>query len=542
MSAHVNITIHNLSAAYTEKLCFSGFTHRIEYGQRIALVGDNGTGKSTCLKLLAGLLMPSQGAIKTPPSITIGYLPQDMSLDEGKTVVAVAKEYVQSILNDLSRFQKLAESYTQTPDGHLAYNDLLDRLMAIDAFSLEQHIDVLCSKLGLQPHRHKKVSELSGGQRMHLGLVRILANRPHMLLLDEPTNHLDEQNRKVLIDFLDNWPGTALIASHDQKLLEHWPNQIWQFAQGQIEVFKGNYRDFVHKQKLQYESTLRQRELLFQERRSLKQAWQDEQKRAASSRRKGEKKYADAPGIVRNAARQRGEQTHGRHKLRLRQNQDHVSEQLKELVVRPQISPRFQIDPGVLSKGHVIIDSGQVSYGEEVILQEVQLCLRPGDRLAITGTNGSGKSTLTKAISNSVQVIRHGQWQCPKRQDIGILDQDYSSLDATASPFETIKKIRPEWSSAEVWSFLNEFLLRKPEDVHRPCGTLSGGEKAKLCLAQIAARTPAMVILDEVTNNLDLKTRDHVIEVMRAYPGTVVAISHDIDFLHAIGIEDFLEL
>ena len=407
MSTHTHFTLQNLSIEYPGKVCFSGFSATVHDGQRITLVGDNGSGKSTLLKILAGILPSTQGSFVCAEGLTIGYLPQDMSFDDNKTVDEAVKEHVQPILAELKRFEELAARYGQTPTDDQAYADLLEHLTTIDAFSLEHNIDVLCTKLGLQSYRHKKVATLSGGQQMHLGLARILASQPQVLLLDEPTNHLDRGNRQLLLDFLQQWPGTAVIATHDLELLQQWPQHIWHFEQGRIATFAGSYAAFAQELQQQEAHILTQREQLLSERRDLQKSWQNEQQRAAKSRRSGMKKYADNK-IARNAAKQRGEHTHGRNKLRLREDQQEVQEKLKNLQLKPQIVPKFNVNAGILNKGHIVIEEGKVRYGPDLILQGLNLCVRPRDRLAIVGPNGCGKSTLIKAIADHTEITRVG--------------------------------------------------------------------------------------------------------------------------------------
>ena len=176
------------------------------------------------------------------------------------------------------------------------------------------------------------------------------------------------------------------------------------------------------------------------------------------------------------------------------------------------------------------------------LLQKISLIINSKDRIAIQGDNASGKSTLIKAILNDASVIKSGHWMLPKLVDIGYLDQHYGTLSAEKTVYETIAELVPTWSTIEIRRHLNDFLFRKNEEVNSKVAQLSGGEKARLTLAQIAAITPKLLILDEITNNLDLETREHVIEVLKKYPGAMIVISHDADFLKEIGVHDCYQI
>ena len=184
-----------------------------------------------------------------------------------------------------------------------------------------------------------------------------------------------------------------------------------------------------------------------------------------------------------------------------------------------------------------------MGYSEnQPILSGIILSLGSGERLAITGDNGSGKSTLIKAILGDESVCKTGEWHVIKREDIGYLDQHYSTIYPDKTVLETIADLVPAWPHSEVRRHLNDFLFRKNEEVNALVSTLSGGEKARLSLAQIAAKTPKLLILDEITNNLDLETKEHVVQVLKAYPGAMIVISHEADFLEEIGVNYYLEI
>jgi len=395
--------------------------------------------------------------------------------------------------------------------------------MACNGFTIESDVEELLSRTGLADYRDARVSELSGGQQTLLGLVRILAADPNLLLLDEPTNHLDRSNRNTLMKLLKSWHGSAIVVSHNVELLNSWPTTIWDISNGNITIFDGCYDDFVQEKAIQQQQLVEKVEKLKKE-------------RAAKSKQHGKKKYANNPPIVRGAKKRQAEKTTAKKSGAITTQQERVAEALKTIRLPATISPRFDMPIPPRGKPSIQIRDGSVNYGQTIIVDNIHLLITAGERIVLMGDNGSGKSTLVKAIMNNPVVTRHGEWHCPPSNQIGYLDQHYSSLKADSTVFETIQNVRPGWTEREIRTFLNDFLFRTNEEVSTPVNTLSGGEQARLALAQLAAQSPALLILDEMTNNLDLTTRQHVIEVLQAYPGTIIAISHDNDFLEQIGI------
>ena len=261
-----------------------------------------------------------------------------------------------------------------------------------------------------------------------------------------------------------------------------------------------------------------------------------EQERAAKSKTKGHKSILERkwPTVVSNTKAGHAEITSGRKKSAIEQKKQQLLERLDNLRLPEVIEPKFCIDMNG-QEGFILISNGSVGYGSKLVLTDINLSLGPKSRTALIGKNASGKSTLVKALMKDESVKVSGQWSMPK--NIGYLDQHYQNLKPEKSAFEIIKELKTLWSMAEVRSHLNDFLFRKNEEVNTKCKDLSGGEKARLSLAQIAALTPPVLILDEVTNNLDLETKQHVIEVLNQYPGTLLVISHDEDFLRKINVQ-----
>jgi ATPase subunit of ABC transporter with duplicated ATPase domains len=390
---------------------------------------------------------------------------------------------------------------------------------------------------GYVPQVIEEFASLSGGQRLNESLTRALSLDPQMLLLDEPTNHLDLRNRRSLMRLLRSYTGTLIIVSHDVELLRTCVDTLWHIESAKIHVFTGKYDDYMRERRMKRASLEQDISRLDRQKKETYQALIKEQMRAAKSRTQGEKhiKQRKWPTIVSDEKARRAVETTGCKKKAIDSKKQDLIERLSEIHLPEILKPKFSLTTSeVRSKNLISVQDGACGYGTP-ILQEIQLSVGSQERLALRGDNGSGKTTLVRAILGD-QTVVSGEWRVPSREDIGYLDQHYSTLESQRTVLETIHDLVPSWSHGDVRRHLNDFLFRKNEEVNALVSTLSGGEKVRLSLAQIAAKTPQLLILDEITNNLDLETRDHVIQVLKEYPGAMIVISHDEDFLKAIHV------
>lgn len=401
---------------------------------------------------------------------------------------------------------------------------------------------------GYVPQIIEDLDEHSGGERFNRALSLSLSQSPNVLLLDEPTNHLDRKNRKSLMHMLNTYNGTLIVVSHDTELLRNCVDTIWRVDHGKINIFRGSYDDYMHEIKTKRASIEQKISMLHREKKETHNALMQEQARASKRKQHGEKKYADDKLALR-AAQERGEVSFGKNKKSIGQEKANLVNQLSELHLPKIIMPKFSLTAGDLGNRMLVsISDGSTGYANtEQTLLDINLSIKSQERVAIQGENGSGKSTLIKAIlkqagDNSITVSIAGSWHVPKLEDIGYLDQHYGTLDSAKSVIETLSDLVPQWSHSALRRHLNDFLFRKNEEILARVKDLSGGEKARLSLAQIASSTPKLLILDEITNNLDLETLQHVVEVLTNYPGAMLVISHDEDFLKAIGIESAYEI
>ncbi|MDW9178605.1 ATP-binding cassette domain-containing protein [Legionella pneumophila] len=395
-------------------------------------------------------------------------------------------------------------------------------------------------RFGYLPQLIEDYPDLSGGQRLNQVLTNILSEGPNVLLLDEPTNHLDGRNRRSLIRMLRNYPGTLIIASHDTALINAVTDTLWHVDSGQVTVFRGTYFDYQHM--LEHKKSSIEHELakLGQQKKESHLALMREQERNKRSRVQGEKKIAQRKWpTIRSHTKLGNAMTTGNKRLsQINHKKQHLLEELSSLSFPEVIKPKFKLNGQEHHKSLISIQDASIAYESGgLILDDIQFYLHGCERVALYGDNASGKSTFVKAILGDSKITRTGEWTIPNPNAIGYLDQHYQHLSFEETVLDLMRSKMPEASHAEIRSHLNDFLFRKNEEVELKVNNLSGGEKARLSLALIAASPPRLLILDEVTNNVDLETRTHIIEVLREFPGGMLVISHDKDFLESIQIE-----
>lgn len=384
---------------------------------------------------------------------------------------------------------------------------------------------------------------LSGGQRLHAALTEALRLDPNVLLLDEPTNHLDIKSRQGLMRQLKAYTGTLIVVSHDTDLLRNCVDTLWHIDNGKIHIFSGHYDDYIRETKLKSVTLENDLARLNRQKRDAHDKLMIEQQRTSKSKSKGEKNIANRKWMKMSADQKimHAEKSQGKKLKDIDDAKAELSRKLAELRPAETISPKFIIDyEDSNSRTLVQISDGSVGYfPDQLLLSNIRLTVYSKDRIAIAGDNGSGKSTLIKAILGNEKLYKTGDWFLVKKEDIGYLEQHYNTLNPKMSVFDAIAEIAPHWSNNDIRRHLNDFLFRKNEEVNTTISTLSGGEKARLILAQIAAKPPKLLILDEVTNNFDLETKGHMIQVLKAYPGAIIVISHDVDFLKEIEVENY---
>ncbi|MEI6188404.1 MAG: ATP-binding cassette domain-containing protein [Alphaproteobacteria bacterium] len=392
---------------------------------------------------------------------------------------------------------------------------------------------------GYLPQLITEFSE-SGAERFNKTLSQVLAINPNILLLDEPTNHLDSGNRQSLLRMISKYSGTLVIASHDIELLRNSVDILWCIDNKKVRIFKGIYDDYILEIAKRRSAIEQELYISHKKTKEFHQSLMKEQTRAKNSKKQG-KKYIEQkkwPTIVSKAKACRAAENTGKKKKQIDIRKQELIENLSELRMPEIIKPKFSLLAEKSNKTVLSIVDGSVGY-QKPIINNINLIIAGNERVAIVGDNGSGKSTLIKAILNIPNITKSGEWYVPIMSNIGYLDQHYNNLNLNFTLLEKINNLVPSWPHSKIRQHLNDFLFHKNEEVNALIATLSGGEKVRACLAKIAVNTPKLLILDEITNNLDLGTKEHVIEVLIEYPGAMIVISHDEDFLKRVGLNTF---
>ncbi len=464
--SHKPIFIKNLSILFANKMCFEAFEATIQDGDKIGIIGNNGSGKTSLLRVLKSEIKPYEGEIENLELANVQYVPQVIS------------------------------NYT----------------------------------------------DQSGGERFNKSMSQVLYKDPDILLLDEPTNHLDLNNRRSLLRKLKDFQNTLIIASHDEALLREVVDIIWYIDNGKIRVFAGGYDDFLCELRVKREAIEYEIANLQTSKKEAHDYLMKEQERNANAKQRAKKAILNRkwPTVKSLTKIGRSVETSVKKVKEINQGKAEISERLSQMRQPEILKPKFSFNYAELGMQTIVsISEGVVGY-DKPLLKNISLTLINGQRMAIVGNNGSGKSTLVKAILNDPNVKKEGSWYMPQPKYIGYLDQFYSSLDPSETVIESIET--PAWDHAQKRKHLNDFLFRKNEEVNALVANLSGGERCRLSLAQIAAQGVKLLVLDEITNNVDLATKSHIIQVLQNYLGALIVISHDGEFLKAVGIENYLEL
>ncbi|MGB8982889.1 MAG: ABC-F family ATP-binding cassette domain-containing protein [Anaerolineales bacterium] len=521
------LTAHHLSKTYGIQPILQDISFSVSNNERVGLIGPNGCGKTTLMRILAGFEQPDSGTVvSTRASLRIGYLAQGMEFDDEQTLETTLSLHPLSEADVDAELASLASALSADPnDSHLQarYDAALRQLLAVS----DEPLAVLGS-LGLAgiplntPVRH-----LSGGQKTRLMLARVLLEEPHLLLLDEPTNHLDIEMLEWLEDWLNRFQGAALIVSHDRAFLDNTVTSILELDPNthSLKSYPGNYADYLE-QKLS-------------EREKQAQAYQDQQDeiaqlRAAAAHIRGLTKMkkggkADggdkfATGFFGNRATKR---TAGRAK--------HIEARIEKIlneerIEKPKSSWQLKLDfgaPAHQSKDVLVTEKLSVGY-EQPLLSDLNLSIRAGQRIALTGPNGTGKTTLVRTIAGKLDPLA-GSLRLGRTVKLGYMAQEQELLRPELNALQTIQSVAA-FSETEARNFLHYFLF-KGDDSLRPTRELSFGERARLQLGLLVAEGCTFLLLDEPINHLDIPSRARFEEALANFKGTILAVVHDRYFI-----------
>ena len=530
------ISIEGLSVAFGGNTLFDNITYVINKKDRIALVGKNGAGKSTMLKIIAGLQAPTSGNVNMPKDLTVGYLPQQMNLSDTRTVMEEAEQAFSHIFELQSRIERMNTELSERTDYESEYyQELIERvsnaneqLALIGASNYQAEIEKTLIGLGFTREDFgRDTSEFSGGWRMRIELAKLLLQRPDVLLLDEPTNHLDIESIQWLESFLSTRANAVVLVSHDRAFIDNVTTRTIEISLGRIYDYQVNYSRYV---------VLRQERLEQQMR-----AYENQQKQIQDTEAFIERFRYKATKSV---------QVQSRIKQLAKLERVEVDE-----VDTSRLNLKFP--PAPRSGDYPIIAEGVgKNYGSHVVFSNATFTIKRGEKVAFVGKNGEGKSTLVKCIMGEIPYT--GTLKIGHNVKIGYFAQNQASLlDESITVFDTIDRVAVGDIRTKIRDILGAFMFGG-EASDKKVKVLSGGEKTRLAMIRLLLEPVNLLILDEPTNHLDMRTKDVLKQAIRDFNGTVILVSHAREFLdglvskvyefgggqvreHLGGIYDFLE-
>jgi len=519
------ITAHDLELRAGARILLDPTTLRVQPGDRIGLVGRNGAGKTTSLRTFAGETLPHGGRIeRTGP---VGYLPQDPR-DGDITVLArdrvLSARGLDTLVTDIAKAQV---ELTERPDDQALlrrYGQLEERFSALGGYAAESEAARICANLGL-PERvlAQPLSTLSGGQRRRVELARILfadsGSEPTTLLLDEPTNHLDADSITWLRDFLKQHTGGLVLISHDVELLDAVVNKVWYLDANRsaVDVYNVNWKTY-----------LKQREA--------------DEKRRVRERANAERKIDQLRG---QADKMRAKATKARAAQQMLRRADALAAGMAEVRVNDKVARLRFPAPAACGKTPLTAEGLSKSYGSLEVFAGVDLAVDRGARVVVLGLNGAGKTTLLRLLSG-IEAPDTGSVVPGHGLRLGYYAQEHETLDHDRTILENMRTSassvgRADLNDTELRKILGAFLFTG-DDVDKPAGVLSGGEKTRLALAMLVTSAANVLLLDEPTNNLDPVSREQVLDALRTYAGAIVLVTHDEGAVEALDPEKVILL
>jgi len=524
------LSVNNISKTYGLDLILDGISFSLNSGECLGLVGPNGSGKTTLLRILVQQERPDSGSVQFEPSDTrVGYLPQGFTPGPQETLQSFLDQMEGNVDLLTARLEKLAAGLmdnTHSAELQQEYDQVLAQIELSMAHS--GHAPSVLAGLGLgQLPMDTPVAHLSGGQKTRLSLAGVLLSNPQLILLDEPTNHLDLDMLAWLEDWLNEYPGAALVVSHDRTFLDHTATSILEIdpKTHKSRLYAGNYSDYLEQKLADYDRRWQEYSDQQDEIHRLRAAARHV-RGLAKFRRGGKADSGDkfATGFFANRSL-------GTVK-RAKQIEKRVEHLLNEdRVEKPKAAWEMKIEfEDIPESGRdvVALEHLSIGYGELALLEDLNLVLRYGQRVALIGPNGSGKTTLLKTILGKIPALS-GQLRVGTNVLIGYMAQEQENLDPALNALQTVQKLISQ-SETEARSFLSKFLF-KGDDVFIPVGSLSYGERSRLSLARLVATGCNLLMLDEPINHLDIPARTRFEQALKAFEGSVLAVIHDRYFI-----------
>tara|TARA_R110002074_G_scaffold149035_4_gene301238 strand:- start:62083 stop:63720 length:1638 start_codon:yes stop_codon:yes gene_type:complete len=511
------ISVDNLAVEFSGTTLFSDVSFVINPTDKIALMGKNGAGKSTMMKIIAGEQNANRGNVRVPKDAIIAYLPQHLLTEDNCTVfeeAAKAFKHVFEMRDEMERLNKELETRTDyESDAYMGIiekvSDLGEKFYALEDVNYDAEVEKALKGLGFkQEDFTRQTKEFSGGWRMRIELAKILLQKPDLILLDEPTNHIDIESVIWLEDFLLNKANAVMVISHDRAFIDNITNRTIEVTMGRIYDYKANYTHYLQ---------------LREDRRSHQiKAYQEQQKF-----------IADNMTFI-----ERFKGTYSKT------NQVSSRERMLEKLVIIEIdeidtsSLKLRFPPAPRSGDYpVTVKDVSKSYGEQVVFKNANMSIARGEKVSFVGRNGEGKSTMIKAILGEIDVV--GTCQLGHNAKVGYFAQNQASLlDPELTIFQTVDEVAFGDIRNQMKNILGRFMF-SGDDIDKKVSMLSGGEKTRLAMVKLLLEPVNLLILDEPTNHLDLKSKDVLKEALSTFDGTLILVSHDRDFLQGLSEKVF---
>jgi ATP-binding cassette subfamily F protein 3 len=505
------IQLQDVTKSFGEKTLLEHVTWQVGDRDRVGLCGPNGAGKTTLLKMLAGFDEPDAGFIQKPNALTFGYLPQDGLSHSGRTITAEASLALKPLLDLKAEMHDLEARLgdpamnEQEHDALLhRYSDVQDQFRLGDGYQIELKVATVLRGLGFEPEMHDQLTDhLSGGWQMRLALAKLLLSAPDLLLLDEPTNHLDLDARNWLEEYLVAYPRSVILVSHDRYFLDAVVTHIADLSLRTITDYHCNYSKYLEERDARLE-------------------------RLRDSKRRQDEEVQRVEDFINRFRYQATKAAQVQSRIKM-----------LEKVVRIEVPPErkrihFQF-PASAKSGRMVQELKGVrkAYGDKVVLDQVDLHIERGDRIALVGHNGAGKSTLMRMLSGEEQPDA-GERNEGHQVVMQYFAQDEATrLDPTLTVYETLSDGSPNQMVPAIRNILGGFLF-SGDDVYKKAGVLSGGERTRLAVARMLLRPSNTLLLDEPTNHLDIDSKEVLLDALADYGGTLIFVSHDRYFVEKL--------
>ena len=506
------LNIHNLSVSFAGEYLFDGVSFRLGAGDRVGLIGKNGAGKSTLLKIIAGEQEYDGGQIAKDKELKIGFLKQDLDFEHGRTVIEEAYQAFEEIKVLEARMEHINEQLaTRTDYESESYNQLIEDLSEathkyeiIGGYNYEGDTEKVLQGLGFTREDFEKQTEtFSGGWRMRIELAKLLLQNNDILLLDEPTNHLDIESIIWLESFLNNYPGSVMLVSHDKMFLNNVTNRSIEISLGKIYDYRKPYSEFIV-----FRKELREQQLAAQK---------NQQKEIEQTEKLIDKFRAKAS------------------KASMAQSLIKKLDKIDRIEVDEDDNAVMSVNfPVSVNPGKVVIEAEELSksYGSKRVLNEIDLMVERQSKTAFVGQNGQGKTTLAKIIVG--EIPHDGKLKLGHNVELGYFAQNQSEyLNGEKTVLQTMEDAATDTNRLKVRDMLGAFLFRGDE-VEKKVKVLSGGERNRLALCKMLLEPFNVLVMDEPTNHLDIKSKNVLKEALKNFEGTLILVSHDRDFLQGL--------